>query len=121
MTTKQFDKWLHDLKLAWETTDPQAAVNLCAEKVEWHEVPFGQPYTTRQEVLDEWQDLSTQQKDIQVTYEIITVSDSFGIAHWNAKFTRLPSGEKAHLDGIYKVSLDENNLCTEFHQWYNSE
>lgn len=121
MTSEQFDNWLKCLKEAWITRNPQAVVDLCAENFVWYEIPFGKPLKTKQELLSEWQTVPTNQKDITVTYEIITVTEQFGIAHWNAKFTRLPSEEKAHLDGIYKVFLDENNLCTEFHQWYNTE
>jgi hypothetical protein len=121
MTYEQFDKWLEDLKQAWVTKNPQAAIDLCADNFIWYETPFGKPITTREELLKEWQTVPSNQKDITVSYEIITVSSDFGLAHWSAKFTRIPSGEKAHLDGIYKVSLNERNLCTEFHQWYNTE
>lgn len=121
MTNKQFDRWLEDLKQAWVTKNPQAAVELCSDKFIWHETPFGKPITTRKELLEEWQTVPSNQKDISVSYEIITVTSGFGIAHWSAKFTRLPSGVTARLDGIYKVSLNDKNLCTEFHQWYNSE
>lgn len=121
MTSEQFDKWLKGLKDAWVTKNPQAAIDLCSENVIWHETPFGEPLRTKQEILDEWQTVPTNQKDITVSYEILVVTESFGIAHWNAKFTRLPSGTQAHLDGIYKVSLNDKNLCTEFHQWHNAE
>ncbi len=121
MTNGQFDKWLMGLKEAWVTKNPQSAIDLCADNVVWYEIPFGKPLRTKQEILTEWQSVPTSQKDITVSYEILTVTESFGIAHWNARFTRLPSGVQAHLDGIYKVSLNDENLCTEFHQWYNAE
>lgn len=121
MTREQFDRWFKGLKDAWETKNPQAAVDLCADNVVWHETPFGEPLRTKQEILSEWQTVPTGQKDIVVSYEILVVTEKFGIAHWSATFTRIPSGEKAHLDGIYKVSLNDKNLCTEFHQWYNTE
>lgn len=121
MTIEQFNEWLKGLKGAWETKNPQAAVDLCADSFIWYETPFGKPITTKQELLEEWQTVPLNQKDISMSYEIITITDDFGLAHWNAKFTRLPSGEQAHLDGIYKVMLNDKNLCTEFHQWYNAE
>ncbi len=121
MTNEQLDNWLKNLKDAWETKNPQAAIDLCSENVQWYETPFGEPLRTKKEIFDEWQTVPTDQKNIVVSYEIIIIADTFGIAHWSATFTRIPSGEKAHLDGIYKVSLDDKNLCTEFHQWYNTK
>ena len=121
MTNVQFDKWLKGLKDAWETKNPEAAIDLYSENIVWHYTPFAEPLRTRQEILTEWQTVPTGHKDIIVSYEILVTTDKFGIAHWSATFTRIPSGEKAHLDGIYKVSLNYKNLCTEFHQWYNAE
>jgi len=121
MTRKQFEDWLEKLKVAWETRDPEAAANLCAEKVLYYETPFGRPLTQRKDVLKEWESVPGEQKDITFSYEILSLEDNFGIAHWSAKFTRLPSGKKAHLDGIFKISLNEKGLCTEFHQWWNGE
>jgi len=120
MTNGQFDTWLKGLKDAWETRNPQAAIDLCAKDVLWYETPFSKPLTTKEEIFTEWQTVPAGQKDITVSYEIIVVTEEFGIAHWSATFTRIPTGERAHLDGIYKVSLNDKNLCTEFHQWYNS-
>lgn len=121
MSREEFDKWLIGLKNAWESKNPQAAADLCAENVLWYETPFGKPLRTKQEIFDEWQTVPNDQKNIVVSYEILVTTDKFGIAHWGATFTRIPSEEKAHLDGVYKVLLNDENLCTEFHQWYNAE
>ena len=120
MTNKQFKKWLNRLKIAWETKNPEAAVNLCSEKFLWHETPFIEPLQTKEELLKEWQSVF-KQRNISFSYEILSVNDDFGIAQWNSSFIRLPSREKATLAGIFKVSLDADGNCTEFHQWYNSK
>lgn len=120
MTRKQFTDWLSKLKNAWEKRDPNAAPELCADKFIWHETPFEKPITTKKKLLEEWQSV-LRHKDISMTYEVISLEKDFGIAHWTASFTRIPSGKKVHLDGIFKVSLDANGNCTEFHQWYNTK
>ena len=119
MTRQQFEDWLERLKIAWETKNPEVAANLCAGKVLYYETPFGKPLMKRKEVLKEWENVPRSQKNITFSYEILSLEDNFGIAHWSAKFTRLPSYKKAHLDGIFKVSLNEKGLCTEFNQWWN--
>ncbi len=120
MTYEKFNNWLNKLKVAWETKNPNAAIDLCAEKFIWHETPFSKPLETKEQLLEEWKSVLNQE-NISVSYEILSIHENLGIAHWTAKFTRIPSGNKANLDGIFKVSLDENGKCTEFHQWYNSK
>jgi hypothetical protein len=121
MTREGFDKWLMGMKSAWENKDPKAAADLCAENVIYHETVFGEPCRSKEDVRIEWEAVPAGQKDIKFDYKILSVGDAFGLAHWTAEFIRIPSEEKAQLDGIFKVSLDENNLCTEFYQWVESK
>ncbi len=120
MTRQQFKNWLDKLKNAWETKNPNAAIDLCAEKFIWHETPFSKPLKTKKQLLEEWK-VVLSQENISVSYEVLSVSKNVGIAQWRAAFTRLSSKEKVTLDGIFKVTLNEQGKCTEFHQWYNSK
>lgn len=49
------------------------------------------------------------------------MDDNVGIVKWNATFTRISSGEKVEMEGIYQVSLDKYGKCTKFHQWFNTK
>lgn len=118
MTQQQFNKWLQGLKNAWETKNPNVVVDLCAEKFLWYETPFSKPLDTKKQLLEEWKSVLNQE-NISVSFEILSINENVGIAQWNVTFTRLPSREKITLDGIFKVSLNEQGECTEFHQWYN--
>jgi len=118
MTELQFKNWLGKLMDIWTTKNPSGVLGLVAEKFIWYETPFDQLITTK-ELVQEWQTVLNQD-EINVTYEILIIENNIGLAHWHATFTRLPSKAKAELDGIYKVTLDDNGKCTEFHQWYNS-
>lgn len=120
MTYEQLNNWLNKLKVAWEAKNPEAAVDLCSEKIIWHENPFSKPLKTKEEILSEWQSILNQE-NISFSYEILITNDKFGIAQWNASFIRLPLKEKVKLDGIFKVSLDNNEKCTEFYMWFNSK
>ena len=120
MNYEVFEKWLENLKKAWETKNPKLASEICTEKLLWHETPFEKPLRTRAAVLKEWQAVLKQEK-ISVNYQILAIAEGFGIAHWSASFSRIPSKEKVELDGIFKVKLNNKGLCTEFHQWYNSK
>lgn len=121
MTHDQFKTWLELLGKAWREKNPTAAMNLCAENVIYYEEPFKEPFHGKQEVYDIWEEVPNFQKDIEFDYEILAVTEAIGVAKWHATFTRLPSMEKAELEGIYSVKLNEDSLCTEFHQWWNSK
>lgn len=119
MTNQRFNDWFEKLKNIWVTKNPNGVLDLIAEKFLWYETPFDELITTKESLLKEWQTV-LEQENINVTYEILFVENNTGVAHWHATFIRLPSKEKAELEGIYKVDLDDNGKCTEFHQWYNS-
>lgn len=120
MNRNDFETWLDNLKTAWETKNPEAAVNLCAEKFTWYETPFGEPLKTKEQLLKEWQSV-LKQENISVSYKILSANEKVGIAKWQATFTRLPSKETVAMEGIFQVSLDKQGKCTEFHQWFNSK
>lgn len=115
---KSLSKWLDDLGQAWINRNPKAAAEICAENVLYFENPFDKPLTSRKEVEEIWHEVPNYQKDIKFSYEIISVNKQVGIAKWRASFTRLPSGIRDTLDGIYLVKLDNDGLCKEFHQWW---
>ena len=118
MNKELFEKWFFNLKTAWETKNPQLAADICSENLLWYETPFDEPLKTKGEVLDEWQTVS-KQEDISVEYQILAVEGQTAITQWSAKFIRIPSGEKVEMEGIFKVRLNNEGLCEEFHQWYN--
>jgi len=121
MNDKSFSKWLDALGKAWISRNPIAASDLCSKNVIYFEDPFLSPLQGREAVKKIWLDVPTTQKDVKFSYKIISISEDFGIAEWDASFTRIPANTEAELKGIYLVKLDNNGLCTEFHQWWNSK
>lgn len=118
MNHSSFKHWLDALGQAWITRNPKAAAEICAENVLYFETPFDKPLTSKKEIEKIWQEVPESQKDIEFSYEIINVNQKIGVAKWRASFTRLPSGIRDTLVGVYFVKLDKNGLCKEFHQWW---
>ncbi|NTU74308.1 nuclear transport factor 2 family protein [Candidatus Roizmanbacteria bacterium] len=118
MNRSAFESWLKALGKAWIDRDPKAAAAICAESVLYYETPFDPPLRSRNEVEKIWQEVPASQKDIEFSYEILSVDEVLGIARWNASFTRVPSEKRDTLDGIFTVKLDNLGLCKEFHQWW---
>jgi len=116
MQNNYFKNWLDKLIDTWVSREPEVIIDICADKFEWYEYPFQKVITTKEDLLKEWQSVLSQ-KNIYVTYEIITVQDNIGLAHWSGSFTR-DTGKKVQMDGIWKFTLNNEGKCTEFRQWY---
>ena len=120
MTSDRFRFWLDNLVRIWVMKKPDEVVNLVADTFIWYDAPFETPIETKENLLKEWQ-VVLNHDDVEVVYKIEVVEKDVAFAHWHATFTRLPSHEKTELEGIYKVVLNEEGKCTEFHQWYNAK
>jgi hypothetical protein len=67
-----------------------------------------------------WQGISQTQKDISFEYKIVSVNNDVGIAHFVASFLRQPGNVHVKLDGIFQVTLNSQNKCTSFSEWWQS-
>jgi hypothetical protein len=118
--SNKFDEWFLKLKEIWESKNPNEIINICADNFVYYESPFEKPYTTKEELLKDWQGILNQD-NIHVSVKTISTNNDLGIAQWNAKYEKVPSREKVELSGIFTVRLDNNGRCIEFHMWYNSK
>ena len=118
----QFGSWVSALGQAWVDCNPDAAANLFPLELDFHETPFGPNVKTREQIRELWMEVPVAHKNIEFRSETITfdITTRTGIAHWSAKFERIPSGKIAELDGIYKVVFNAKGEVVEFRQWYNT-
>src|SRR3989338_9712626 len=101
-----FISWFQELGNAWVQKNPDAVLSLLADKFLYYETPFTKPFTTKKEILLLWQEVPNSQKNISFSFDLLSINNNTGIAHWKASFTRLKSNKKAHLDGIFLVRLN---------------
>jgi hypothetical protein len=119
MTVKDFDGWLSRYKSAWETRDPQVAAKLFTEDARYYETPFSAPFSGRENIYRYWSDVPLKQENIDFTYHILAVIGASGIAHWQARFNRLPSCEPVALDGVLQATFVDPGLCRIFRGWWH--
>lgn len=111
--------WFEKLKEIWVTQNPSQIATLCANSFMWYETPFDKPITTKEKLVEEWQSV-LHQEDISLVYEVLSLNENSGFAHWHAQFTLVYTKERVELDGIFQVKLEESGRCKEFRQWYNT-
>ncbi|MBI5928949.1 MAG: SDR family NAD(P)-dependent oxidoreductase [Chloroflexi bacterium] len=118
MDRQQFETWVKAIGAAWVNRDPQAAANLFTADATYQENPFEPPLQGRPAIAKYWGDVSTQ-TDIEFHYEILEVTAETGFAHWSVELTRIPSGKKVKLDGIFAASFHPGeNRCYAFREWW---
>ena len=122
MDRNTFDTWIHTLGRAWETRDADLAAQQFTEDATYQENPFDEPLRGRAAIQRYWADLPREQDDITVTFEILEATASTGIARWTATFTRLPSGQRARLDGVLVASFkDGSTQAHAFREWWHAQ
>jgi hypothetical protein len=115
----RFDSWLRRFARAWEVRDPDRAAALFSEDGCYRETPFDEPLRGAQEIRAYWSSLPQAREDIRFTYDVLAVTESWGIAHWHGAYTPVDRATRLELDGILLVSLDDEERCREFREWSN--
>lgn len=72
-----------------------------------------------QEIRAYWSTLPKARDDIRFSYEILAVTEPWGIARWHGSYTPVDRETQLEFDGILLVSLDEEGRCQEFREWSN--
>ena len=121
MNKSPFDKWLQLYGKAWEERNPASIKELFSKNATYSEKPFSPPFEGIDEITKYWEGISQTQKDISFDYQIISINNNIGIAHFEASFLRYPGPIRVKLDGIFQVIFDSEGKCTSFSEWWQSQ
>ena len=114
MTIQFVEKWLKDLKEYWVNKDIDKAVSLFTKTTYYQETPFMKPYTTLEEIKEEWQHIKNE--NIQfIEFNILTIENNTVIVNWKLK------QNYEDYDGIYEIKFDEELNCIYFKSWEMSK
>ena len=120
ISVDDFDSWLQAYGDAWENGEPEAARLLFTDDARYYENPFADPIKGIDAIRAYWKaNAVLDQKDIRFSHELLAVNAELGIAQWHAEFTRLSSGNRVILDGVFKVVFDADGKCREFREWWH--
>lgn len=103
-------KWLNNLKEFWFSKDIENAVSLFKNTTFYQETPFMEPYTTLDEINEEWQHVKNE--NIQnIEIKLLAIDGYTVIAEWLLK------QNNQEYDGIYEIKFNENFECIYFKSW----
>lgn len=103
-------KWLNNLKEFWFSKDIENAVSLFKNTTFYQETPFMEPYTTLDEIKEEWQHVKDE--NIQnIEIKLLAIDGYTVIAEWFLK------QNNQEYDGIYEIKFNDNLECIYFKSW----
>ena len=110
MNRKFAEKWLNEIKDYWFNKDIENAVSLFTKTKFYQETPFMNPYTTLDEIKEEWQHIKNE--NIQnIELKVLAIDNLTLIAQWILK-----QNDKDY-DGIYEIRFNNDLECVYFKSW----
>ena len=108
---KEFaEKWLNNLKKYWFDKDIDSAVSMFTKTNFYQETPFMKPYTTIDEIRNEWQHIKNE--NIQnIQFKILAIDNFTLIVEWILKQNDM------NYDGIYEIKFNNDLECIYFKSW----
>lgn len=104
------EQWLNKLKNYWFNKDIESAVSLFTKATYYQETPFMKPYTTIEEINQEWQHIKDE--NIQnIEIKILAIDNYTIIAEWLLK------QNNQEYDGIYEIKFNNDLECIYFKSW----
>lgn len=122
ITEQRFREWLESYGAGWIEQDPRKTLSLFTEDASYMYTPFHRIMHGKEDIRRYVEKGAVGlQDDIDFTYEILAVTEKYGINRWKASLTWKPTGERMRFDGIYQVFLNEQNLCYRFDEWWHAK
>ena len=110
MNIQFVEQWLQKLKDYWYSKNIEGAVSLFNKTTYYQETPFMKPYTTIEEIREEWQHVKDE--NIQnIQYNILAIDNNKVIVNWFLK------QNDEEYDGVYEIEFDDELNCIYFKSW----
>lgn len=104
------EEWLNKLKTYWFNKDIDKVVSLFNKTTFYQESPFMKPYTTLEEIRDEWQHV--REENIQnIDIDVLAIDGNVVVAEWILK------QNDTEFVGVYEIKFYESLECIYFKSW----
>ena len=121
VSRENFTKWLDAYGASWVGQTPDSTLALFTDDATYMYTPFHKIMKGKDEIRRYVEKGAVGlQEDIEFAYEVLAVTNGYGINRWKAALTWKETGERLHFDGIYQVFLNHDNLCYRFDEWWHA-
>jgi uncharacterized protein (TIGR02246 family) len=116
------EAWLTRYGRAWETMDPDGAVQLFTEDATYRETPFDEVMRGREAIRTYWAEIPEYHRDISFGSEVLAIQDDHAVARWWFWLTRVKTGVRSRTDGVFVLQFDRTSgLCRSLREWWHSD
>jgi ketosteroid isomerase-like protein len=119
LTVTKLESWLKAYEEAWETLDADKAAQLFTKDATYQDDPYKDPHLGQEGVHKYWSTVTADQKDVDFTFEVISVTGNTGIAHWHSEFTQASTGATIIIDGMFNLKFSQDGLCESLKEWWH--
>jgi uncharacterized protein (TIGR02246 family) len=115
--------WLDAFGRAWCDRDPSLVAALFTPDAHFQERRFRRPLGGRAAIARHWETMVRgQQRDVEVSYELLAVRGDRAYAHWRGAFTWLPIRRTIEVDAIARIGFshlpgDYGLLAAAWDEW----
>ena len=113
----RYDKWTKEFMDSWKELDWERTLKTLDKDVKYYENPIDSPCATWDDVVNLWNVVADNQKDIEYKYNIVAYNEDTCIVNWQMTRVMTKNNVKQEIDGIFQVSVNEDGKCTSFKQW----
>jgi ketosteroid isomerase-like protein len=121
MESSRFEHWLMRYKQAWETRDPDAAVELFTPDATYRVTPFREPEWYQDGIRRYWTRVTADQRNVQFQSTMLATNGDTGICHWHCEFDLESTGGHLEIDGIFVFDLLPDGRCQKFQEWWHEQ
>lgn len=105
------------IKRAWEGRDPDAMLELFADRAEYRLDPFLDPLAGLNAIREHWNGVVAAQDHIEFDAERVWVSGRTVLGSWHAALTERATAERVRLRGFSTMELDDHGRITRMREW----
>ena len=117
MLKQKYENWTKEFMESWKELDWERTLKTLDKEVKYYENPIDEPCKNFEDVINLWNVVADNQKDINYEYEIVAYNDNTCVINWQMTRTMTTNNTKQEIDGIFQISLNEDGKCTYFKQW----
>ena len=114
---EKYENWAKEFMESWKQLDWKTTLETLDKNVEYYENPIDAPCKNFDEVINLWNIVAENQKDIEYKYKIVSFNEKTCIINWQMTRVMTKTKIKQEIDGIFQISLNEEGKCTFFKQW----
>ena len=114
---EKYNNWTKEFMESWKELDWQRTLKILDKEVKYYENPIDEPCKSFDEVVNLWNIVADNQKDIDYKYQIVAYNDDTCIVNWQMTRIMTAGNIKQEIDGIFQISLNADSKCTYFKQW----